>query len=376
MTLKGEPIISDFDGDIGELCLADLRHYIETGKQNIRLHPNHNEYHYDIISEYSTGKTKQLFFVSFKVNELSDLLNSTQPEKHNLILINKEQGNLIEITPQGSRLEINRLDYKMNGDENLRTLSTTRVKGTSWHVTDMHNEGLFDNYRKKIIKEYIIAFYVFMIIALFMRNILINQDEKRTAAEEQLKKNHKQIKHLNNQLETLSRTDSLTGLYNRRYFDERILLEWNRGLRSEQTLSCILLDIDFFKDFNDFYGHQAGDKCLKDISILMKDTFRRAGDIVARYGGEEFIIIMSDTDKKDAKSAMTQFQKELEKLKIPHQTSSINDHVTVSAGLVSCTPSNETSIEEFIRKADKALYQAKGNGRNQYVIHDELEKTE
>ena len=90
-----------------------------------------------------------------------------------------------------------------------------------------------------------------------MRNILLKQDAKRTIAEEQLKKNHEQIKDLNNQLEILSRTDSLTALFNRRYFDEIISQEWNRGSRSNQTLSCLILDIDYFKDYNDFYGHQA-----------------------------------------------------------------------------------------------------------------------
>jgi len=369
ITALGEPIIGDFNGDIGELCLEDVKYYIENGKQHIRLHPNHNAYHFDVISKYSTNKIDHYFFVSFNINEISELLSSTQPQNHNLLVINTEANDLIEITPKGDRQTISdRLDFRMSGDERLRVLSKTKIKDTYWHVIDMYDEGLFDSYRNKIIIETSIIFYIILMIVLFMRNILLNQDQKRTVAEELLQKNHKQIKELNDQLELLSKTDSLTGLYNRRYFDEMINKEWNRGLRSNNSLTCILLDIDYFKDYNDHYGHQAGDKCLKDISILIKDTFRRAGDVVARYGGEEFIILMADSTKHDAIAAIAKFQVELEKLKIPHEGSAANDYITISAGIVNGTPSRDETIEEFIRKADKALYLAKADGRNRWVI--------
>lgn len=121
MTLMGEPIIGDFDGNIGDLCLQDLQQYIKGDVHSIRLHPNNNEYHYDIVSRYATDQGSQLFFVSFKVDEIADLLSSTQPEKHNLILVNKDAKNLIEITAQGGRQEMkDRLDYRMTGGENLR----------------------------------------------------------------------------------------------------------------------------------------------------------------------------------------------------------------------------------------------------------------
>ena len=372
VTESGETIIGDANGGIGEVCLEDCMHYIKHDEQRIRLHTNRDTYHYDVISKYSTNNTSRYFIVSFNDSEISDLLKSIQPDKHNLMLVNKEANNLIEITSQGSRQTISdRQGFRMRGGENLRALSITKVKGTNWHVFDIHDDDLFSNYLNKIITEYAIVFYIFSIITLFMRHILINQDIKRTAAEEQLQKNHNQIKDLNNQLEQLSITDSLTGLYNRRYFDEIINQEWNRGLRSNNPLSCILLDIDYFKNYNDLYGHQAGDQCLKDISLVMKDTFRRAGDMVARYGGEEFIVLMSDTSKEGVKAAMTLFQQELEKLKIPHHDSDINEYVTISAGMVNQAPSRDESIESFIRKADKALYQAKSAGKNQWVMHEE-----
>ena len=369
MNQAGEPVIGDFDGDIGELCLQDLRDYIETGEQHIRLHPNNNAYHYDIVSTYSFNGVRQIFFVSFFTDDISDMLGSVQSEDHSLILINKEANNLIEMTADGSRKAISgRLDFRMNGEESFRVLSTAKVKGTSWHVVDMRSEGLFKDYRNKIITEYVIAFYVFSIVVLFMRHILLNQDEKRTTAEIQLQKNNRKIIELNNQLELLSKTDSLTGLYNRRYFDEMINLEWNRGLRSNSTMSCILFDIDYFKDYNDYYGHQQGDSCLKNISALMKDSFRRAGDIVARYGGEEFIVIMADSDKEDTVAAIEHFQRELEKLKIPHERSEVAKQVTMSIGFFTQAPSRDESVEDIIRKADEALYHAKSEGRAQWVM--------
>ena len=368
MDQAGVPVIGDFEGDVGELCLQDLQQYIKTGEQHIRLHPNNNAYHYDIVSTFTFNEVRRIFFVSFYTDDISDMLKSVQSDSHSLILINKEANNLIELTADGSRKTMSgRLDFRMNGNESFRVLSTAKVKGSSWHVVDMRSEGLFKDYRNKIITEYTIAFYVFSIIVLFMRHILLNQDEKRTAAERQLQKNNNKIVELNNQLELLSKTDSLTGMYNRRYFDEMINLEWNRGLRSHNPMACILFDIDYFKAYNDFYGHQAGDSCIKSIATLMKDTFRRAGDIVARYGGEEFIVVMADCDDTGAVAAIENFQRELEKLRIPHEGARSGEYITTSAGFYVQVPSRDESVEGMIRKADQALYQAKAEGRNRWV---------
>jgi len=370
MTPSGKPIIDAFDNLISDSCLSDFKLYLKTGKQNIRLHSNNNESHYDIVSRISNRKNSRFLFISFKVNEFADLLSSTQPGKHNLAIINKEENNLIEITPDGDRLaDNNRKNFRLDGKENIRVLSATKIKDTYWHVIDMHDDGLFDSYKESIFKEYLIAYYIFSIIVLFMRSILLNQDHKRTLAEEQLKRNHTEIKELNHRLELLSKTDSLTDLYNRRHFDTIINQEWNRGLRSHSSISCILIDIDYFKPYNDYYGHQAGDKCLVEISLVMKDTFRRAGDMVARYGGEEFIILMPATSAEDAEAAITLFQSELAKLKIPHMNSSINSFVTASAGIVNLVPRRDESIDDFIGKADKALYKAKANGRNRWEVY-------
>ena len=342
-----------------------------------RLHNRDNDnYHYDIGSNFSTKNTSHIFLVSFNTDEITDLLNSAQTEKHNLVLINTDPNKSVGITSSGDIKDIDGvMDFKIHNGINLITLAKKKIKKTRWYVVDMSDVDLFNDYRSKIMTEYFIAFYIFAMIALFMRYILLKQDAKRSLAEEQLKQNHEQIKSLNNSLDQLSKKDGLTNLYNRRYFDEMAQHEWSRGIRTQNPLSCILLDIDHFKNYNDHYGHQAGDKCIRDISDLLKKSFRRSGDIVARYGGEEFIILMSDSSEEEAKVAIIKFQLALKRLKILHKTSETDKHVTTSAGVIVQAPSANSSIEKFVKNADQALYKAKAAGRDQWVLHKEDKKS-
>jgi diguanylate cyclase (GGDEF)-like protein len=176
---------------------------------------------------------------------------------------------------------------------------------------------------------------------------------------------------LNNKLERLSVTDGLTGLYNRRYIDERLKMEWSRCQRAEHSINIALIDIDYFKKYNDHYGHQVGDECLVSMTNLMMHVFKRAGDVVARYGGEEFIVIMTDINAHEAEKILLQFQQELESMSIIHEKSLCSDHVTVSVGLVSLIPNQSDSLADSVRNADKALYEAKSMGRNQVVLYKE-----
>jgi diguanylate cyclase (GGDEF)-like protein len=369
-TKTGAPLLNNPVSRDYQSRTEDIKNHIQDDEHTIRLHPDGNGYHYDIISRFSGNQSDHIFLVSFGINEISDLLNSTQSQKHNLVLVNKEPNNSIGITSQGTTKKVSGfLNFKIHNGVDLITLSKTKVKNTNWYVVDMSDVDLFSGYRNKIITEFLIAYYIFAMIVLFMRYILLKQDAKRSLAEEQLKNNHEQIKVLNNSLDLLSKKDGLTNLYNRRYFDEMAKHEWNRGIRTLNTLSCILLDIDHFKDYNDHYGHQAGDKCIKDISDLLKKSFRRSGDIVARYGGEEFIVIMSDSSEDEAKVAIIKFQLALAKLKIPHKASKTNSFVTTSAGVIVQIPLADGTIGAFVKNADKALYLAKEAGRNQWVLH-------
>ena len=172
----------------------------------------------------------------------------------------------------------------------------------------------------------------------------------------------------NRELEKLSRQDGLTGIANRRYFDSYLVTEVRRGARERQSVSLILSDVDHFKAFNDCYGHQAGDDCLRRVAAALSSAGRRPADLAARYGGEEFAMVLPGTALEGAVDVAQAVSRVIESLGIPHARSAVNAKVTLSQGIVSLTPEKETSSEDLIQRADQALYLAKQQGRNRYVV--------
>ena len=181
----------------------------------------------------------------------------------------------------------------------------------------------------------------------------------------------KELKRVNEALRLTSILDGLTRISNRRHFDECMELEWIRHARERVTLSVILCDIDFFKLFNDTYGHQAGDACLVRIAEALASCVSRSGDLVARYGGEEFVVILPRTDIAGAQHVAEVMRQAVEGLNIPHKRSEIGKHVTLSLGVGAMLPQGRASSEGLIRMADRALYAAKGDGRNRCVLFEE-----
>jgi diguanylate cyclase (GGDEF)-like protein len=172
----------------------------------------------------------------------------------------------------------------------------------------------------------------------------------------------------NRELEKLSRQDGLTGIANRRYFDSYLVTEVRRGARERQSLSLILSDVDHFKAFNDCYGHQAGDDCLRRVAAALSSAGRRPADLAARYGGEEFAMVLPATVLDGAVDVAQAVSRVIEGLAIPHARSAVDPKVTLSQGIVALIPEKETSSEDLIQRADQALYLAKQQGRNRYVV--------
>lgn len=172
----------------------------------------------------------------------------------------------------------------------------------------------------------------------------------------------------NELLQKLSNIDGLTQVANRRYFDHAIEQEWEWASRNSSCLSIVLVDIDHFKAYNDTYGHQDGDDCLKYVAQTIKDALPRPTDVVCRYGGEEFVVILPGTDEGDSGVIAEQIRQSIESLNIPHKGSKVTDHVTVSLGVAGMIPSDQAEISELIRSADSALYQAKNEGRNRVKL--------
>ncbi len=181
----------------------------------------------------------------------------------------------------------------------------------------------------------------------------------------------RELRNANDQLQRLALVDGLTQVSNRRFFDERLQQEWRRLARSGEALSIILCDVDFFKKYNDTYGHLAGDACLQQVAKAIQLAVKRPADVVARYGGEEFVVILPETGAAGALHVADQILRQVSSLKIPHGSSEISEYVTVSVGVATTLPTPEVEPSELVKKADESLYNAKQNGRNR-VVHQSL----
>jgi two-component system chemotaxis family response regulator WspR len=188
--------------------------------------------------------------------------------------------------------------------------------------------------------------------------------QQRDDAYRALRQSQHKLLEANFELQRLMNMDGLTGLNNRRRFDEYAATEWRRAIRQREPFALLLADVDEFKSYNDTYGHLVGDEALKRIAAVIRASCGRPADLPARFGGEEFAIILPGTGMDGAAHIAAVARKGLQELNIPHSGSSVADCVTISIGAAACTPTNEAALLDFIHCADQALYEAKTSGRN------------
>jgi diguanylate cyclase (GGDEF)-like protein len=179
------------------------------------------------------------------------------------------------------------------------------------------------------------------------------------------------LRQANQELQRLAHLDGLTELANRRRFDEYLHDQWQRLQREKAPLSLILCDVDYFKSYNDYYGHQAGDDCLKQVANALKKCLKRPTDLVCRYGGEEFAAILPNIGLKEAIQVVQLMQSSVQNLNLVHCQSPISKNVTVSLGISSQIPNPDWSVNLLIKATDAALYEAKKLGRNRYCYQEE-----
>ena len=222
---------------------------------------------------------------------------------------------------------------------------------------------------------------ILMINALYMISILIaiaRTDEYITDSLRMkyiLEQRTEKLQDANEKLEHMILVDALTQLYNRRYFERQLEMEWKKCHRESKRLAMLVIDIDFFKAYNDHYGHLSGDECLKSVAYVLSNSLNRPGDIIARIGGEEFVALLPDSDDAGARTVAETIQHNLRHARVPHAASEVSDFVTVSVGLAVTYPSDRVSALSLFKAADKALYQAKAAGRNR-IVSGELEPLE
>ena len=204
------------------------------------------------------------------------------------------------------------------------------------------------------------------------KNRLLEQEIKQcqivrtilSKSETEYRKIAEELKIANQQLQHLANSDSLTGLANRRYFDDYFQQEWKRLSREQASLSLIMFDVDYFKNYNDTYGHLLGDECLRKIANVLKTNIKRPADLFARYGGEEFVILLPNTDIEGAIHLAKHICLKVKSLDVPHINSDISHCVTVSSGVASTVPKLNQPTQSLIAVADEMLYKAKSAGRN------------
>jgi diguanylate cyclase (GGDEF)-like protein/PAS domain S-box-containing protein len=196
---------------------------------------------------------------------------------------------------------------------------------------------------------------------------ILESQRQLVKANAELQERTRQLEGVNVQLERISNYDGLTAIPNRRYFEHFYGLEWRRALREQKWLALIMIDVDFFKAYNDRHGHLAGDECLKRIALALQ-IVNRASDLVCRYGGEEFVAVLSGTDPESARAIAERMRQRVHDLALAHGDSVVCPHVTVSMGIAAQVPTVAASPEALLLKADQALYLAKSMGRDRVEV--------
>ncbi len=208
------------------------------------------------------------------------------------------------------------------------------------------------------------ASLIIIIGAIIIYKITWSLSKQKENLEILVAKRTVELQAANAQLEILIRNDPLTGVTNRRGFDEKFEEEWRRAIRYNAYISILMIDVDYFKNYNDALGHQEGDEALKKIGAALLKLFKRAGEIVSRYGGEEFVVLLPALTPGETKESAEKARFQIESLKLKHPASDVAPIVTVSIGYSIGLPGKMDSPNELILSADKALYRAKSNGRN------------
>ncbi|MDP3481225.1 MAG: diguanylate cyclase [Desulfoprunum sp.] len=232
------------------------------------------------------------------------------------------------------------------------------------HMFKGYDAGAID-YLLKPLEPAVLKSKIGIFLEMYSQKRLLEQKTRELDAKIlELEELQRKLEESNKKLQHLSSVDGLTGLFNRRHFDDIFLAEWKSAVRRKKPMSVIIIDIDNFKAYNDSYGHIAGDICLQQVAKGLLSALHRPIDLVCRYGGEEFTVILPDTDVTGAELVANRMRERIKGLQIQHSSSSTGGYVTISSGISTMSPEHGQSCTVLLDAADKALYRAKAEGRD------------
>jgi diguanylate cyclase (GGDEF)-like protein len=252
------------------------------------------------------------------------------------------------------------LDILMPGIDGFETCRQLKVEATTEAIPVIFSSALVDTVDK--LKGFELGAVDYITLPIQVDEVLARIETHLRVINLQ-----KQLELANKRLHKLCITDELTQIPNRRQFDGYLEQEWLRAIREHRPIALVLVDIDLFKQYNDTYGHQAGDDCLKLVASTLENTLKRPADLVARYGGEEFAIVLPNTPESGAAEICKEICEAIFHLNIPHKESPYSNFLTISLGCNISIPENGNELKDFIKAADNNLYQAKGQGRNKFI---------
>lgn len=336
---------------------------------------------------HADGSFAGVLLATLEVEHFNDLYRTVEVGRDGAIILMLRPGTLLTRMPFDERL-INR-DF--SDSEIFRSLlpvspsgyleAPSRIDGRDLFlayqavdkyplvlVVTLPREQALADWRQQTIVYTGAVLLLLLIIGLFGWR-MVGQIDLRLAAEVKLLHAMRELQQANARLEMLAHQDGLTGLANRRHLDKLLDAEFRRARRAHAQLSVVMIDVDFFKQYNDLYGHQAGDECLRRVAGVLKERQRRPGDLAARYGGEEMLMLLPDTDAEGAHAVAERIRADIQALDIAHRGNP-NGVVTVSAGVgaLALLPAEQASVAQLLGSADAALYAAKHGGRNQVRV--------